>query len=653
MKQHARFSILIAIIMLTQLFPGYLYSIARASAAPNAGSCQGTPSRLSIGSIGQIVAKSPNRLRADHSTDAAQSGSIQPGDSFLVIGGPECANGYTWIRVFYAGRLGWTAEGKDGVYFAAPMAQNAAQAAGQPVAVRSEIEGLTNGFGGEGVIKGACVDTFNPGDSITGFVWDFANNQYKLLNSRQTVNLTPADLLGRTILAYTVEICGAQPISSATVTYNGLTIPIKGETQNNVTSIRLPGPAYAQPGRWTLIVNDYTLNVVIPALTKPTYNFLTINLSTNVYTVLLGGFKPNEQVVMVSVSDDDGNQKIDKGEYSAAQLQVNEQGNFVGSVSLPKGLSTMILFVGNAGSVVMRGESQQADLLPRVRAMYWDNPAAAVTNSNTGSFPGSGPALIFYQQANTSAQIAAATQLNLIQGRTYAPGSYGLWTHISGLDNRLLLYYNTDSGAAAVGRINPDSSHDTLKTYTWTTGFTHIIGVNNGLVLLYNATSNNGLVIKVKNDGSFTNLTSVNVQSPGYTHVLALPNGHILLYRSTDGAALMAAITADGKFQVVNAKQLSAGWTNLAVGGGNLVLFYNAANGIAIAERVGDDGSMDDLKQYKFATWTHIVGSNGSLVFYNANSGKAVVGALNQNGEFTQKPAFTIANGWNIIASTQ
>jgi len=59
------------------------------------------------------------------------------------------------------------------------------------------------------------------------------------------------------------------------------------------------------------------------------------------------------------------------------------------------------------------------------------------------------------------------------------------------------------------------------------------------------------------------------------------------------------------------------------------------------------------LKQYQFETWTHIVGSNGSLVFYNANSGRAVVGVLNQNGEFTQKPAFIIANDWNIIASTQ
>jgi len=653
MKQCFRFSSLIAAITLFQLFAGHLYTANHVAAAPAAVSCQGTPSRLSIGNIGRNVSKSPNRLRANHSTDAAQSGSIQSGDSFLVIGGPECANGYTWIQVFYAGRIGWTAEGKDGVYFAAPIAQSAAQAAGQPIAARAEIEGLTNGFGGDSLIKSACTDIFDPADTIKGFVWDIANNQYKPLSNGQTVDLAPGDLSGQSILAYPVEICSTQPVSGSTVAYAGQTIPVTGETQNGITSIRLPDPAYDQPGSWTLTANGYTLNIVIPTLTKPTYNFLAANLSTNVYTVLLGGFKPNEQVVMVVVSDNNGDQKIDKGEYSATQLQVNEQGAFVGSVLLPTGLSAMVLFVGNAGSVVMRGASTQSDLLERVRDMYWKSPIAPATTGNTGGFPGSGPALIFYQQSNTSAQIAAVAQLSLMQGRSYAPSSYGLWTHITGLRNRLLIYYNTDSGAAAVGRINLDGSHALLKTYTWTSGFTHMVGIKGGLVLLYNASLNSGSVIKIEADGSSTNLSSVDVPSPGYTHVIVLPDGRILLYRSTDGATLIVTIATDGTFQVINTKNLSAEWTNLAVGGDNLVLFYNAANGIAITERIGDDGSTDDLKQYQFETWTHIVGSNGSLVFYNANSGRAVVGVLNQNGEFTQKPAFIIANDWNIIASTQ
>jgi|GEM_PF-1587779 len=653
MKQCFRFSSLIAAITLFQLFAGHLYTANHVAAAPAAVSCQGTPSRLSIGNIGRNVSKSPNRLRANHSTDAAQSGSIQSGDSFLVIGGPECANGYTWIQVFYAGRIGWTAEGKDGVYFAAPIAQSAAQAAGQPIAARAEIEGLTNGFGGDSLIKSACTDIFDPADTIKGFVWDIANNQYKPLSNGLTVDLAPGDLSGQSILAYPVEICSTQPVSGSTVAYAGQTIPVTGETQNGITSIRLPDPAYDQPGSWTLTANGYTLNIVIPTLTKPTYNFLAANLSTNVYTVLLGGFKPNEQVVMVVVSDNNGDQKIDKGEYSATQLQVNEQGAFVGSVLLPTGLSAMVLFVGNAGSVVMRGASTQSDLLERVRDMYWKSPIAPATTGNTGGFPGSGPALIFYQQSNTSAQIAAVAQLSLMQGRSYAPSSYGLWTHITGLRNRLLIYYNTDSGAAAVGRINLDGSHALLKTYTWTSGFTHMVGIKGGLVLLYNASLNSGSVIKIEADGSSTNLSSVDVPSPGYTHVIVLPDGRILLYRSTDGATLIVTIATDGTFQVINTKNLSAEWTNLAVGGDNLVLFYNAANGIAITERIGDDGSTDDLKQYQFETWTHIVGSNGSLVFYNANSGRAVVGVLNQNGEFTQKPAFIIANDWNIIASTQ
>ena len=64
----------------------------------------------------------PNRVRAEPSVDAAQTGEIPGGSIFNVLQGPVCDDqGYLWWQVDYDGFVGWTAEGRDGDYFIEPV----------------------------------------------------------------------------------------------------------------------------------------------------------------------------------------------------------------------------------------------------------------------------------------------------------------------------------------------------------------------------------------------------------------------------------------------------------------------------------------------------------------------------------------------------
>ncbi len=88
-------------------------------AAPaSGGTCPGVLSAsLTIGGMGRVTPGLPNKLRSQPSTTAAEIGSIPGGATFAVVGGPTCADGYTWWQVSYNGTVGWTASGSSSEYW--------------------------------------------------------------------------------------------------------------------------------------------------------------------------------------------------------------------------------------------------------------------------------------------------------------------------------------------------------------------------------------------------------------------------------------------------------------------------------------------------------------------------------------------------------
>jgi hypothetical protein len=84
--------------------------------------CPGTlPPQLDIGGEGMVLPGDPNTVRIQPGTGFEVLGRIPAGDTFRVIAGPVCADGYVWWQVEYNDLIGWTAEGDTASYWLAPV----------------------------------------------------------------------------------------------------------------------------------------------------------------------------------------------------------------------------------------------------------------------------------------------------------------------------------------------------------------------------------------------------------------------------------------------------------------------------------------------------------------------------------------------------
>jgi uncharacterized protein YraI len=83
--------------------------------------CPGAPTpRLIVGGQGRVTPGVPNKLRSQPSTASDEVGSMPGEAAFTVIGGPQCADGFTWWQVNYQGTVGWTASGNISEYWVEP-----------------------------------------------------------------------------------------------------------------------------------------------------------------------------------------------------------------------------------------------------------------------------------------------------------------------------------------------------------------------------------------------------------------------------------------------------------------------------------------------------------------------------------------------------
>lgn len=86
--------------------------------------CPGAPeSRVAVNQMARVTAGPPN-LRVRKTPSGEILGSLRPGTSFKIIGGPECKDRYIWWQVDidnYDLEGVWLAEGKPGNYFIEPL----------------------------------------------------------------------------------------------------------------------------------------------------------------------------------------------------------------------------------------------------------------------------------------------------------------------------------------------------------------------------------------------------------------------------------------------------------------------------------------------------------------------------------------------------
>lgn len=87
--------------------------------------CENTyPTRLQVGDRGAVSLEPPirNNVRKDPGLDAELVGKLNPGEPFVIIGGPECKDEMVWwkVRSLTTNTTGWTSEGQAGEYWLVP-----------------------------------------------------------------------------------------------------------------------------------------------------------------------------------------------------------------------------------------------------------------------------------------------------------------------------------------------------------------------------------------------------------------------------------------------------------------------------------------------------------------------------------------------------
>jgi hypothetical protein len=88
--------------------------------------------QLVVGGYGQVTEGDANNLRDQASRSGNLIGEIPGGESFAVLEGPVCADGFNWWRVDYNGLQGWTVEGSGSDYFVLPIDAPAPTATATP-----------------------------------------------------------------------------------------------------------------------------------------------------------------------------------------------------------------------------------------------------------------------------------------------------------------------------------------------------------------------------------------------------------------------------------------------------------------------------------------------------------------------------------------
>jgi uncharacterized protein YraI len=88
---------------------------------PDPNTCPAGNTRLSVYGWGRVTPGLPNNVRAEPSLSGRWVGRIPAGATFHILGGPICNNGIFWWQVNYNGLIGWTGEGRYGVYWLEPV----------------------------------------------------------------------------------------------------------------------------------------------------------------------------------------------------------------------------------------------------------------------------------------------------------------------------------------------------------------------------------------------------------------------------------------------------------------------------------------------------------------------------------------------------
>jgi streptogramin lyase len=140
--------------------------------------------------------------------------------------------------------------------------------------------------------------------------------------------------------------------------------------------------------------------------------------------------------------------------------------------------------------------------------------------------------------------LPAASAQGHVTIKSYPPGSLSQWTHVADTPYGVV-WYNAQTGAGAIGRMDHAGNHATLKSYgpgSFSLGWTHIVGTPTG-ILWYNAQTGAGAIGRIDLAGNHTTTMAYGpgAFATGWTNIVNTPGG-ILYYNADTGSGAVGLI---------------------------------------------------------------------------------------------------------------
>ncbi len=181
---------------------------------------------LVVGEFGRVSAGDANSVRSAPTTSGERIGAIPGGETFAVLDGPRCADGFVWWQVEHQGVTGWTVDGADGDAWLFPSgpAESEEAVSEPPVMLFPTVITPDNVPQLEPVFEFSCE---TGADNISSLV--LSNNQrylafncraqsatavYDLLERRQIASLDTADSTTYAFLPGDQQLLGIHKLTS-------------------------------------------------------------------------------------------------------------------------------------------------------------------------------------------------------------------------------------------------------------------------------------------------------------------------------------------------------------------------------------------------------------------------------------------------------
>jgi hypothetical protein len=218
-----------------------------------------------------------------------------------------------------------------------------------------------------------------------------------------------------------------------------------------------------------------------------------------------------------------------------------------------------------------------------------------------------------------------------------------------------LLFYNQNTGVAAVGHVANDGAYWDVRSLAYDRGWTNIVCATNGTLLFYNRSTGQAASARIAADGSHTDLQSLNL-SPGWSHIIPLSGSKLLFYQRNTGAMSTGVLYQDGSFvDLRDIPNITSGWDFIVELGNGTLLFHNnqVPNGKAGTGRIAPDGSFVAPGAFEtFGGWPQVTpfAVDNALV-YESVFGTAGLVTVKPGTYVAPKKVTGMKGGWDFVVN--